>query len=157
MKHMAKFPWMALEEHLKIKCSKITIKSPEEFCFHANKIIPSISSMYLPLTEILKEADDVAQVPAIHSTLLFIHLMTKVFSSSSFSHYLVMRYLHGSNIIIRKTIISCVAIHISMVIVTIAHIVKRHIMSVANKKNGLNALSVNSGTTSPVLANSVVW
>ena len=52
-----------------VKSGKITIKSPEEFCFHANKIIPSISSMYLPLTDILKEPDNVSQAPAIHGTL----------------------------------------------------------------------------------------
>ena len=83
--------------------------------------------------------------------------MTKVFSSSSVSHYLVMRYLHGINVTVRKTTLSRVAIHVSMVIVTITHIVKKPVMSVANEKNGLNDLSVNSGTTDPVLANSVLW
>ena len=58
---------------------------------------------------------------------------------------------------VRKTTLSCVVIHDTMVIVTIAHIVKKPIMSVANAKNGLNAPSVNSGTTSPVFGNSVLW
>ena len=54
--------------------------------------------MYLPLTDILKESDNVSQAPAIHGTLKIHKVIRsfddKVFATLRFSRYRVMRYPH---------------------------------------------------------------
>ena len=51
-----------------VKSGRLTVSTPKEFSNSAQKLVPSITSVYLPLSEILEEPDDIDEVPKIPET-----------------------------------------------------------------------------------------
>ena len=62
-----------------VKSGKALINSPKEFANCAAQLVPSISSLYLPLEEMIEEPDDVIAAPAIPGTLK-IHKVVRQFN-----------------------------------------------------------------------------
>ena len=52
-----------------VKSSRLTVSTPKEFSDAAQKLVPSITSVYLPLSKILKESDDINEAPKTPETL----------------------------------------------------------------------------------------
>ena len=59
---------------------KVNIGSAEHFASYANKIITDISSLYMPLNEVLTEPDCVENAPKIAGTLE-VHKIRRTFNS----------------------------------------------------------------------------
>ena len=54
---------------LKVKSDNIVIDSSKEFVDYASQLVPSITSLYLPVEEIIEEPKETARAPAIPGTL----------------------------------------------------------------------------------------
>ena len=52
-----------------IKSDKLSVRTPKEFSDAAQKLVPYITLVYLPLSEILEEPDNINQAPKIPETL----------------------------------------------------------------------------------------
>ena len=52
-----------------VTSSRLTVSTPKEFSDAAQKLVPSITSVYLPLSKILEEPDDINEAPKIPETL----------------------------------------------------------------------------------------
>ena len=64
-----------------VKSGKAVINSPEEFANYAAELMPSISSLYLPMEQILEEPDNVVTAPAIPGTLK-VHKVVRKFNEN---------------------------------------------------------------------------
>ena len=52
-----------------VKSGRLSVSTPKEFLDAAQKLVQSITSVYLPLSEILKEPDNINVAPKIPETL----------------------------------------------------------------------------------------
>ena len=52
-----------------VKSGRLTVSTPKEFSDATQKLVPSITSVYLPLSKILEEPDDINEAPKIPETL----------------------------------------------------------------------------------------
>ena len=59
------------------KSGKVTINSAKEFAEYVNKTITGISSLYMPITQVIKEPKDINEAPKIPKTLK-IHIPCRV-------------------------------------------------------------------------------
>ena len=46
-----------------VKSGRLTVSTPKEISDAAQKLVPSITSVYLPLSKILEESDDINEAP----------------------------------------------------------------------------------------------
>ena len=61
-----------------VKSGKIVISKPSEFSFRANRITPSITTIYMPVDDVPDEPEEVANSPAIPGTLKIHKIVRKL-------------------------------------------------------------------------------
>ena len=61
---------------------KCLIKNAKDFAEYANKIINGITSIYMPINDLLTEPDNIENAPKIPETLS-IHKVTRVFNEDN--------------------------------------------------------------------------
>ena len=65
-----------------VKSGRLIIRTPEEFAVAAQTLVPSITTIYLPISEMLKEPVDIENAPKIPETLK-VHKVQRSFDRNS--------------------------------------------------------------------------
>ena len=68
-----------------VKSGRAVINSPKEFAEHANEVVPSISSLYLPVKEMMDEPEEISNAPSIAGTLK-IHKVERKYNENGMCH-----------------------------------------------------------------------
>ena len=89
---MARGQWTGIGGTIKnqivqhVKSGKFVISNPRQFSNHANKIIPSATTIYMPVEDVPDEPEEVTRAPAIPGTLKIHKIVRKMNAQQEFYH-----------------------------------------------------------------------